>query len=175
MWRADEVEGRACYHDSHGLPIPDLISMDAGHGVTLVEVKCKRDWWQAANGGPLSTIIEVEHIEKYAKVAERYSTRVVLVFVVRGMPKGHYASRGHAGCWWCNIEELVPLITTTDPALIHWLPKRERGDIPARRVLRIQDGGPLRPFAPWDEATKSVAAKGSPAWSAWQAAEAIHH
>lgn len=169
VWRADEVDGRACYHDSHGLPIPDLISMDAGHGVTLVEVKCKRDWWQAANGGPLSTIIEVEHIEKYAKVAERYSTRVVLVFVVRGMPKGHYASRGHAGCWWCGIEDLVPLITTTDPALIHPLPKRERGAITARRVLRIQDGGPLRSFAPWDEATKSVAAKGSPAWTAWQA------
>lgn len=168
VWRADEVDGRACYHDSHGLPIPDLISMDAGHGVTLVEVKCKRDWWQASHGGPLSTIIEVEHIEKYAKVAERYSTRVVLVFVVRGMPKGHYASRGHAGCWWCGIEDLVPLITTTDPALVHPLPKRERGAITGRRVLRIQDGGPLRSFAPWDEATKSVAAKGSPAWTAWQ-------
>ena len=169
VWRADEVDGKPAYHDSHGLPIPDLISMDAGHGVTLVEVKTKRDWWQAGNGGPLSPSIEVEHIEKYAKVAKRYSTRVVLVFVVRGLGKGDYASRGEAGCWWCNIEELVPLITTTDPALIHWLPKRERGDIPARRVLRIQDRGPLRPFAPWDEVTKSVAAKGSPAWTAWQA------
>jgi hypothetical protein len=169
VWRADEVEGKPCYHDSHGLPIPDLISMDAGRGVTLVEVKTKRDWWQKDNAGPLSTIMEVEHIEKYAKVAERYSTRVVLVFVVRGLPKGQYASRGHAGCWWSDIQDLVPLLSTTDPALIYWLDKRERGVIPARRVLRIQDGGPLRPFAPWDEATKSVAAKGSPAWEAWQA------
>ena len=170
VWRADEVEGRACYHDSHGLPIPDLISMDAGRGVTLVEVKTKRDWWQEQDtDGPLSTIMEVAHIEKYAKVAERYSTRVVLVFVVRGLPKGCYPSRGQAGCWWCGIEDLVPLITTTDPALIHWLPGRGKGLLPARRVLRIQDGGPLRSFAPWDEVTKSVAAKGSPAWTAWQA------
>lgn len=170
VWRADEVDGKASYHDSYGLPIPDLISMDAGHGVTLVEVKCKRDWWQEKDFiGPLSTIMEVAHIEKYAKVADRYSTRVVLVFVVRGLPKDPYPSRGQAGCWWCGIEDLVPLISTIDPSLIHWLPKRGRGEIPARRVLRIQDGGPLRPFVPWDEATKSVAAKGSPAWTAWQA------
>jgi hypothetical protein len=169
VWRADEVEGRPVYHDSHGLPIPDLISMDAGHGVTLVEVKTKADWWHASNGGPLSTIMEVEHIEKYAKVAERYSTRVVLVFVVRGLARANYCSTGQPGCWWCDIQDLVPLISTTDPALIHWLPKRGRGEIPARRVLRIQDGGPLRPFAPWDEATKSVAVKGSPAWEAWHA------
>jgi len=169
VWRADEVEGKAAYHDSHGLPIPDLISMDAGQGVTLVEVKTKGDWWQASHGGPLSTIIEVEHIEKYAKVAERYSTRVVLVFVVRGLAPANYRSTEQPGCWWSNIQDLVPLISTTDPALIHWLGKRKRGAIPARRVLRIQDGGPLRPFAPWDEATKSVAVKGSPAWEAWQA------
>jgi hypothetical protein len=170
VWRADEVEGRAVYHDSHGLPIPDLISMDAGKGVTLVEVKAKRDWWQEPHtNGPLSTIMEVEHIEKYAKVAERYSTRVVLVFVVRGLPKGQWASRGQAGCWWSDIQDLVPLLSTTDPALTYPLPKRERGNIGGRRVLRIQDGGPLRPFAPWDEATKSVAVKGSPAWEAWQA------
>lgn len=168
VWRADEVEGRPCYHDSHGLPIPDLISMDAGHGVTLVEVKCKRDWWQAFHGGPLSTIMEVEHIEKYAKVAERYSTRVVLVFVVRGLGNKDWPSRGEPGCWWSDIQDLVPLLSTTDPALTYPLPKRERGNIGGRRVLRIQDGGPLRPMAPWDEATKSVAAKGSPAWEAWQ-------
>jgi hypothetical protein len=169
VWRADEVEGKAAYHDSHGLPIPDLISMDAGQGVTLVEVKTKGDWWHASHGGPLSTIIEVEHIEKYAKVAARYSTRVVLVFVVRGLPKGQWASRGQAGCWWSDIQDLVPLLSTTDPALTYPLPKRERGNIGGRRVLRIQDGGPLRPLAPWDEATKSVAVKGSPAWEAWQA------
>jgi hypothetical protein len=169
VWRADEVEGKAAYHDSHGLPIPDLISMDAGQGVTLVEVKTKGDWWHASHGGPLSTIIEVEHIEKYAKVAARYSTRVVLVFVVRGLGSEDWPSSGKPGCWWSDIQDLVPLISTSDPALIHWLGKRGRGAIPARRVLRIQDGGPIRPFAPWDEATKSVAVKGSPAWEAWQA------
>ena len=168
VWRADEVEGKAAYHDSQGLPIPDLISMDAGQGVTLVEVKCKRDWWQAFHGGPLSTIIEVEHIEKYAKVAERYSTRVVLVFVVRGLGNEDWPSRGEPGCWWSDIQDLVPLLSITDPALTYPLPKRARGNIGGRRVLRIQDGGPLRPMAPWDEATKSVAVKGSPAWEAWQ-------
>ncbi len=175
VWRADEVEGRAVYHDSHGLPIPDLISMDAGKGVTLVEVKAKRDWWQPPHSaGPLSTIMEAEHIAKYAAVADRYSTRVVVVFVVRGLAKGRWASRGEPGCWWCSIEELVPFLTTEDPDLIYRLPKRKRGEVNARRLLRIQDGGPLRPFAPWDEATKSVPPKGSPAWAAWHAAERIH-
>jgi hypothetical protein len=171
VWRADEVEGRAVYHDSHGLPIPDLISMDAGHGVALVEVKAKRDWWQEPHtNGPLSTIMEVEHIEKYAKVAERYSTRVVLVFVVRGLPKGQWASRGQAGCWWSDIQDLVPLLSTTDPALTYPLPKRERGNIGGRRVLRLQDGGPLRPLAPWDEATKSVPVDAA-SWAAWRILE----
>lgn len=157
VWRADEVEGKAVYHDSLGLPIPDLISMDAGKGVTLVEVKAKRDWWQEPNSdGPLSTIMEVDHIVKYARVSERYSTRVVVVFVVRGLPSGRWEPRGRAGCWWCDIAEIVPLLATTDPELIYHLPKRERGEVKARRLRRTRDGGPLRPLAPWDEATKSV-------------------
>jgi hypothetical protein len=171
VWRADEVEGKAVYHDSEGLPIPDLISMDAGKGVTLVEVKAKRDWWQEAHtDGPLSTIMEVDHIVKYARVAERYSTRVVLVFVVRGLANGRWEPRGPAGCWWCDIEEIVPLLTTEDPDLIYRLPKRERGEVNARRLRRIQDGGPLRPFCPWDEASLSVP-RDEVTKQAWWAAE----
>ena len=176
VWKADEVEGRGVYRDSHGDPIPDLIKMEAGHGTKLVEVKAREEWWQeGGTRGPFETTLEVAHIEEYARVAQRYSTPVEMVFVIRPSPKGTkrgYPARGPAGCWVCSIEELVPLIET---GANRPLPKRGRGLVDGRGVLRIQDGGPLRPFAPWDEATKSVAAKGSPAWTAWQAAEATHH
>jgi hypothetical protein len=175
VWKADEVEGKPVYHDSEGLPIPDLISMEANKGITLVEVKAKRDWWQEHNtDGPLSTIIEAEHIVKYARVAERYCTRVAMVFVVRGLANGRWAPRGPAGCWWCYIEALVPFLTTEDPELIYSLPKRERGGVNARRLRRIQDGGPLRPFAPWDEASLSVP-RDAATQKAWRAAEGIDH
>jgi hypothetical protein len=170
VWKADEVEGRGVYRDSHGDPIPDLIKMEAGHGTKLVEVKAREEWWQeGGTRGPFETTLEVAHIEEYARVAHRYSTPVEMVFVIRPSPKGTkrgYPARGPAGCWVCSIEELVPLIET---GANRPLPKRGRGYVQGRGVLRIQDGGPLRPFAPWDEATKSVAAKGSPAWTAWQA------
>jgi hypothetical protein len=170
VWKADEVEGRGVYRDSHGDPIPDLIKMEAGHGTKLVEVKAREEWWQeGGTRGPFETTLEVAHIEEYARVAQRYSTPVEMVFVIRPSPKGTkrgYPARGPAGCWVCSIEELVPLIET---GANRPLPKRGRGLVDGRGVLRIQDGGPLRPFAPWDEATKSVAAKGSPAWIAWQA------
>lgn len=175
VWKADEVEGRAAYHDSKGLPIPDLITMEAEKGITLVEVKAKRDWWQEPHtNGPFSTVLEVDHIEKYAAVADRYSTRVVLIFVVRHLATGQWAPRGPSGCWWTPIEDLVPLIGTTDAELIQRLPKRKRGQVTGRRLRRIQDGGPLRPFAPWDEATVSVPTSAA-AWRAWRATEGMGH
>jgi hypothetical protein len=174
VWKADEVEGRGVYRDSHGDPIPDLIKMEAGHGTKLVEVKAREEWWQeGGTRGPFETTLEVAHIEEYARVAHRYSTPVEMVFVIRPSPKGTkrgYAARGPAGCWVCSIEELVPLIET---GANRPLPKRGRGLVDGRGVLRIQDGGPLRPFAPWNEAIKGVP-RCPKAWSAWREREGAH-
>lgn len=177
VWKADEVEGRGAYRDSKGLPIPDLIKMEKHKGTTLVEVKAKEEWWQSGGTrGPFETILEVDHIVDYAEAAQRYATPVAMVFVIRIPIDGKltirkYRPRGPAGCWWCYITDLVPLIET---GANRPLPKRSGKMVEGRGLLRIQDGGPLRPFAPWDEATKSVPPKGSPAWAAWQASERIH-
>jgi hypothetical protein len=171
VWKADEVEGRGVYRDSQGDPIPDLIKMEAGHGTKLVEVKAREEWFQeGGTRGLFETTLEVAHIEEYARVAKRYCTPVEMVFVIRPSPKGTkrgYPARGPAGCWVCSIEELVPLIET---GVNRPLPKRGRGYVEGRGVLRTQDGGPLRPLAPWNETMKGVP-RCPKAWEAWLALE----
>ncbi len=172
VWKADEVEGRGVYRDSQGDPIPDLIKMEAGHGTKLVEVKAREEWWQeGGTRGLFETTLEVAHIVEYARVAQRYSTPLEMVFVIRpplsGKTKRDYKPRGPAGCWVCSIDELVPLIET---GVNRPLPKRGRGYVEGRGVLRIQDGGPLRPLAPWNEAIRGVP-RCPKAWEAWLALE----
>ena len=119
--------------------------------------------------------MEVRHIQEYAEVAQRYSTKVAMVFVVRIPLNGQrtkrgFVPRGPTGCWWSYIEDLVPLIEGGENRP---LPKRGGYAVEGRGLRRIQDGGPLRPFAPWDEATKSVPVDAA-AWAAWKAAEVGH-
>lgn len=172
VWKADEVEGRGVYRDSQGLPIPDLLKMEKGKGCTLVEVKAREEWWQEGGyRGRLETIVEVEHIRNYAWVAEKYATPLVMVMVMRPVPgvktSRGYRPRGPAGCWWAYIQDLIPLIETGP---IRSLYKRPHGHVPARGLLRIQDGGPLRPLCPWDEVTKSVP-QDPAACAVWRARE----
>lgn len=173
VWKADHPEGGAAYFDANGLPIPDLIKMQVGRGATLVEVKAKTDWFQEGGTvGPLETMIEDRHIRSYSEVASRYRTPVVVVFVMRidhtKLNKNGKPPRGHAGCWFARIEDLLPLLElkprTGD--------RRGGGRLPIHSLYRIQDGGPLRPLCPWDEATKSVPMDLA-AWEAWLALEPL--
>jgi hypothetical protein len=153
--------------------MPDLIKLEDGKGATLVEVKAKHDWFQERGTvGPIQTVMEDRQIQSYWEVAAIQCAPVVVVFVMRIDPtvliNGVYKPRGYAGCWWAKIEDLHPLLQ--EEKLATWVNQRGGGRAPARRLFRIQDGGPLRPMAPWDEATKSVPMDQA-SWNAWLALE----
>jgi len=173
VWPADHPVGGASYFDAQKRPMPDLIKLEDGKGATLVEVKAKHDWWQeGGTKGPIETVMEDRQIQSYWEVAAIQRTPVVVVFVMRINPtvliNGLYKPRGYAGCWWAKIEELYP--TLQDEKLATSVNMRGGGRAPARKLYRIQEGGTLRPMAPWDEATKSVPMDQA-SWAAWLALE----
>ena len=172
VWPADHPVGGASYYDAQKRPMPDLIKLEVGKGATLVEVKAKHDWWQeGGNKGPIETVMEDQQIRSYAEVSAEQCAPVAVVFVMRINPAvliNGFKPRGYAGCWWAKIEELYPLLQ--EEKLTTWVNRREGGQARARRLYRIQEGGPLRPMAPWDEATKSVPMDQA-SWAAWLALE----
>ncbi len=173
VWPADHPVGGASYYDAQKRPMPDLIKLEDGKGATLVEVKAKHDWWQeGGTKGPIETVMEDRQIQSYWEVAAIQRTPVVVVFVMRIDPtvliNGVYKPRGYAGCWWAKIEDLYP--TLQDEKLATSVKIRGGGRAPARRLHRLQEGGPLRPMAPWDELTKSVPMDQA-SWAAWLALE----
>lgn len=172
IWKADHPEGGAQFRDSNGLPIPDLIKLETGRGATLVEVKAREEWWQeGGTRGPLETPMEARQIRAYAEVSQRYLTPVVVVFVMRPAPgvltSRGYPPRGHAGCYYAPIGDLVAVLSTAPPFR---LPLRGGGTVEGRNLRRRCDGGPLRPLCPWDEAAKAVPMDPA-AWAAWLAME----
>lgn len=173
VWPADHPVGGASYYDAKKRPMPDLIKLEDGKGVTLVEVKAKHDWWQeGGNKGPIETVMEDRQIQSYWEVAAIQCAPVVVVFVMRIDPtvliNGLYKPRGYAGCWWAKIEDLHPLLQ--EEKLATKVNVRGGGRANARKLYRIQEGGPLRPMAPWDEATKSVPMDPA-SWAAWRILE----
>ena len=172
VWKADHPEGGSQFHDADGLPIPDLIKLERGKGATLVEVKAREEWWQeGGTRGPLATPMEDRQIKAYAEISARYCTPLVVVVVMRPMPGREtsrgYPPRGHAGCYYAKIGDLVPLLTS-EPAIT--LPIRGGGRVQGRNLRRACDGGPLRPLCPWDEVAKAVPLDPA-AWAAWVALE----
>ena len=174
VWPADHPVGGASYYDAQKRPMPDLIKLEVGKGATLVEIKAKNDWFQeGGNKGPIETVMEDQQIRAYCEGAAEKCVPVVVVFVMRIDPTvliNGFKPRGYAGCWWAKIEDLHPLLR--DEKLIAWVNRREGGKARARRLYRIQEGGPLRPLCPWDEVTKSVPMDPA-SWAAWRTLEPL--
>ena len=172
VWPADHPVSGASYYDAQKRPMPDLIKLEKGKGVTLVEVKAKKDWWQeGGNKGPIETVMEDQQIRSYCEVSAIQCAPVAVVFVMRIDPTvliNGFKPRGYAGCWWAKLEDLHPLLR--DEKLATWVNRREGGKARARKLYRIQEGGPLRPMAPWDELTKSVPMDPA-SWAAWRILE----
>jgi hypothetical protein len=167
IWAADSTEAGG-FHDSQGLPIPDLIKLSPARGATLVEVKAKGSWYDRGIG--LETALEHKQIRDYAAVGRRYGAPVTIIFVMRGTEDGsnsRFISSGPVGCYFASVAALEPLIRIGHQ---RELPKRQHGRVPSVALTRAADGGPLLPLCPWDEATQSVPLSEA-AWEAWRAVE----
>ena len=172
---ADRTVSGAAFRDAHGLPVPDLLKITSGMEPQYVEVKSKAEWYQrGGNHGPLETFMEDRHLQAYERVGINDGIPVVLIFVIRGHLNAGYLERqlhrlgvvkpprGHAGCYYAKIVDLKAWAATA--------PKRKAGGQSGFALLRQCDGGPLRPLAPWDEATKSIPLDEA-SWAAWRAIE----
>ena len=172
IWAADSEEAGG-FHDSQGLPIPDLIKLSPNRGAALVEVKARSVWYHRGEG--LETALEHKQIRDYAAVGRRYRAPVAIVFVMRGTSDGsksRFAAPGPVGCYYASVAALEPLIKRGRQ---RELPKRGHGWWPAVALTRAADGGPLLPLCPWDEVTRSVPVSEA-AWEAWRALEpATYH